>query len=185
MIIIIISKLEAIMTEVAIILGPIFAVLITLFYQRHKEKRDFKFHVFYDIMSHRKSFPISQEFVKALNLIDVAFSDNQKILSLWHEYYQMLHQKPENLTNELLNQKFVELLSQIALDLGYKNIQQVDIDKFYTPVGHLNQFEYNVKLQTELLRVLENTSKFQTDLIEKKPETQSNKNEEKHTPSTS
>ena len=151
------------MTTIAIILGPIFAVIITLFYQRYKEKRDFKHHIFYDLMSQRKSFPISQEIVRELNLIDVGFSNNPKVLSLWHDYYQMLHQKADDRLYKLQEQKFVELLSEIAHDLGYKNLQQVDIDKFYTPMAHVNQFEYNVKLQAELLRVLENTSKFETE----------------------
>jgi len=50
------------------------------------------------------------------------------------------------------------LLSEMAKTLGYKNLQQTDIDKFYSPKAHGSQSELNYKLQTEFLRVLENTS---------------------------
>ena len=57
-------------TTIAIILGPIFAVMITLWYQNKKEKQQHKFLLFRTLMSRRKDFPISQEWVDALNLID-------------------------------------------------------------------------------------------------------------------
>ena len=39
-------------------------------------------------------------------------------------------------------------------------LHQTDLDKFYTPQGHADQFELQYNLQHELLRVLKNTSAF-------------------------
>jgi len=52
----------------------------------------------------------------------------------------------------------------MALDLGY-NIEQIDIDKFYSPEGVAFQEFLSVDMQKELLRVLKNTSKFNTEKI--------------------
>jgi len=46
------------MVTVAIVLGPVIAVLITLWYQRYKEKRDLKQRVFFELMANRKAFPV-------------------------------------------------------------------------------------------------------------------------------
>jgi Family of unknown function (DUF6680) len=149
-------------TIFAIVLGPVIAVIITLWYQNRKEKRDFKHHIFYELMAHRKSFPIPYSYVKALNLIDVGFSKNQKVLTLWHDYYDLLHSDSTEPILTKREHKFLELLSEMANVLGYANLQQVDIDKFYTPIAHGNEFAFSSKLQGELLRVLENTSQFET-----------------------
>lgn len=149
-------------TILAIIIGPVIAVMITLWYQNRKEKRDFKRHIFFELMAHRKSFPIPYSYVKVLNLIDVGFCKNPKILTLWHEYYNLLQMPSGDLIYQQREHKFLELLSAMAKDLGYSKIQQVDIDKFYTPIAHGNEFEFSSKLQKELLRVLENTSRFET-----------------------
>jgi hypothetical protein len=164
------------MTLVAIILGPVFAVIITLWYQSRREKRDLKQRVFFELIAHRKSYPIPQDFVKALNLIDVVFHKNRKVISLWHEYYGILHQQADEKSPilDLRDQKLVELLSEMARVLGYKNLQQVDIDKFYTPIAHQAQFLSSEKLLKEFQRVLENTSRFVTE-----PKPKNDKNDKK------
>lgn len=87
----------------------------------------------------------------------MVFHDEPKVISLWHQYYELLHRKAEP-DFKIWEHKFLELLSEIAKTLGYKNLQQVDIDKFYTPVAFGTQLEFSEKLQKELLRVLENTA---------------------------
>ena len=152
----------------AIVSGPIIAVIITLAYQNHKEKRDAKTRLFMTLMAHRKSFPPTIAWVESLNLIDVVFAEHRKVVRLWHEYYDYLHEKTEDYTKR--EHKYLELLSAMGVALGYKNLQQTDIDKFYTPTAHGDQAVLNHKVQTELLRVLGNTGAFQTSLKEKKEE---------------
>ena len=53
--------------------------------------------------------------------------------------------------------KFLDLLSAMADDLGYKNIPQTDLDKHYTAQGTINQMRLGTEIQEELLRVLKNT----------------------------
>ncbi|MBI5076339.1 MAG: hypothetical protein HZB62_14395 [Nitrospirae bacterium] len=150
------------MNIIAVIVGPVIAVIITLAYQRQKEKQEIKHKVFLTLMGHRKSIPISFALVEALNTLDVIFHANDKVIRLWHEYYEFLCQTiPDSRALENQKHKYLELLSAIAEDLGYKNLQQTDIDKFYIPQGHVDQAEMQGKIQTEFLRVLQNTAAFE------------------------
>jgi len=145
-------------TTIAILLGPIFAVMITLWYQSKKEKQQHKFLLFQTLMSRRRDFPISQEWVDALNLIDVVFHDNKKAVGLWHAYHEMLGHKERDYGEE--NRKYLDLLHSLALGLGYKNLQQTDIDRFYLPVGLGDQKALSEALQREQLIYLQNSNKL-------------------------
>jgi hypothetical protein len=145
---------------IAILLSPIIAVLITLWYQSYKEKRDAKFRLFLTLMAHRKENPLTIEHVNSLNLIDVVFANHPKVLQLWHEYYNLLNTRPANVV--AWENKHVELLSEMATELRYGKLKQTDILKFYTPQSHTDQLVMNAEMQKELLRVLKNSASFAT-----------------------
>jgi predicted RNA-binding protein YlxR (DUF448 family) len=108
-------------------------------------------------MVHRKAFPPAHDWVNGLNLIDVVFSDTPKVVALWHQYYSMLGSAKNDNEYRDRDHKYIELLSAMARDLGYQNLPQTDIDKFYSPQAHQNQIAASNEIQTELLRVLKNT----------------------------
>lgn len=146
------------MNIIAVIAGPIIAIIITLLYQSHKEKRDAKHKLFTVLMAHRKSIPPTVDLVRGLNLIDIVFAEHREIVCLWHEYFDLLLPDPINMN--VAGPKFLDLLANMAKVLGYKNLLQTDISRFYSPKAHGYQFEINDKIQTEWLRVLQNTSTF-------------------------
>src|SRR5579863_4621992 len=121
-------------TIAALLFGPVIAVIIILWYQHRHERRAAKIRVFISLMAHRKSIPIHQEWVNALNLVEVVFSDHPKILQRWHALYDIFQVKPWN--QDRYAHASLELLSEIAKALGYKNLSQTDIDKFYVPEAH-------------------------------------------------
>lgn len=106
------------------------------------------------LMAHRKSIPPTRAMVEVLNTLDVVFANNRTIVDLWHKYYSLLAQAP----CEEREHTWLELLGVIAEDLHYPTVKQTDLDKFYIPQGHMDQFELQGKIQNEMLRVLENTS---------------------------
>lgn len=140
----------------AIVLSPVIAVIVTLWHQDRKERRDRKERLFTQLMAHRKAFPPSSEFVNALNLIDIIFADTPSVTRLWHEYYAMLGSAKTEHEYRDRDHKYLELLSEMARTLGYKKLQQTDIDKFYTPQAHVDQNEMAFRTQQEWLRILEN-----------------------------
>ena len=144
---------------IAIISGPVFAVCITLWWQDRKEKRNAKMNLFMTLMSYRKALlPLNQEWVNALNLIDVVFGDNRKVVTLWHEYHEMFYRKDRDFAGE--DRKHLDLLYEIARELGYENLQQTDIDRFYAPRGIGDQSKLNEEIQQENLKYLKNINKI-------------------------
>ena len=145
-------------TTIAIFLGPIFAVIITLWHQSRKEKRQHKFFLFQTLMSHRLGMPVAEKWVEALNLIDVVFHDNSTVVNLWHEYFDMLHQKDPDFDAQ--KRKYLDLVYEMAVTLGYNSMKQTDIDRSYFPVGLGDQKELNEALQREQLTYLQNSNKL-------------------------
>jgi hypothetical protein len=144
----------------AIFLGPIFAVAITLWWQRRKERQDAKLHLFLTLMAQRRSLPPTIDLVKALNLIDVVFADTPLVLEWWHKYFEHLSNPPSNQNFQPREHTYLTMLSAMARSLGYKKLEQTDIDKFYSPQAHVDQIQMNSQIQSELLRVLQNTAHF-------------------------
>ncbi len=57
----------------------------------------------------------------------------------------------------------LELMSEMARALGYKKLQQTDIDKFYVPDQHAKEAVRGFRLQNQMLRVLRQSKTFSTD----------------------
>lgn len=150
----------------AVLIGPVIAVLITLWWQRRKESHDSKKRLFLTLMVHRRANPPAIEWVNALNVIDVVFSEHHQVVELWHRYYESLSNPPANKNYEQREHTYLLMLSAMARSLGYKRLEQTDIDKYYTPQAHGDQATLNYQCQTEWLRVLQNTESFS---VAKKP----------------
>jgi hypothetical protein len=144
---------QIVVSGVAIVLDPVTAVCITLWVQGRRESRTAKRQLFLSLIAQRKAFPPSTKLVESLNMIDVVFASDRRVLQAWHDYYHLLSQPP----SQAREHKWLELLSDMATGLGYPNLRQTDLDKFYVPQGHIDQFQMQSALQTELLRVLKNT----------------------------
>ena len=149
-------KVQTWITGAAIFLGPLAGVVFTLWFQARRERRDAKFRLFMVLMSERKAWSVSTGIAQALNQIDVVFSDNHKVKALWHRYYALLSVAP----GEERNHTWLELLAEMAKELRYSRLSQVDLDKFYLPQGHVDDAEFRRKVAHQVSRVLENTERF-------------------------
>ena len=149
----------------AIFFGPIIAVCITLWWQNRKEKRDAKIRLFTTLMAQRKTTPPTYDWVQALNLIDVVFAKDERVVQLWHELYALFQNSQRTQTQD---HKYIELLSEMASVLGYRKLKQTDIDKFYYPQSYIEALLAQNEAQAEWLRVLKNTEHF---LAQRRPDT--------------
>lgn len=145
-------------TGLAIFLGPLAGVIFTLWFQSRKDKKDQKQRLFLILMAHRKSNPPTFDLVNGLNLVDVVFADSRQVVTLWHQYYDLLCQVPVNW--HLAEAKYLDLLSEMAKVLSYTDLSQTDISRFYSPVAHGNQAQLSLETQLELLRILKGTGRF-------------------------
>lgn len=137
---------------IAIVLAPLVTWGITIMYQNRSEKRKAKQDLFLTLMANRKKFPPPYEYLDALNSIDVVFQNNKKVRAAWRAYHDSLH--PNSQHSQNTNSFLLDLLTEIAQVLGYKNLKQTEIDRFYSPQYYGNMLENQARISQELSRVL-------------------------------
>lgn len=146
---------------IAILVSPVFAVSITLWYTKQQDKRRQKMNLFLTLIATRKELPTPARFVDALNMIDVVFNGNNKVISAWKTLFASYQTHPfDNQAIKNADNKLLDLLDVMAKSLGYKDIKQTDYDAFYSPVLFSEQMFFQQNLNKELLRVLQNSESF-------------------------
>lgn len=153
----------------AILLSPVIAVGVTLWYQKRAEIRTIKKDIFFTLMKNRNSIYIPVDYVQALNSIDFVFHDDEIVKSLWASLYDNYNSKSPDLQQRARLQ--IDLLTAIASHLGYSNLTQMQINKYYTPQIHGEEIERSKAISDELLRVL----KASESLASKQPSDSVNK----------
>lgn len=131
---------------------PLIVWLLGVNYQNRKAKKEAQLRLFLTLMANRQKNPISEEWVDALNCIDVVFQSNRKVRFAWREYLDCLNQKSSHFDNQ--NSYKLDLLSEMAEALGYKQLKQTEIDRFYSPMYFSSQQSQKEILYNETLRVL-------------------------------
>ncbi len=147
----------------AVLLSPVIAVGVTLWYQSRKERRDAKRWIVQTLMATRHS-PITDETVRALNLVDIVFHDSRTVRGLWHEYFDMLGNQGLNNPQgwSARQKKNLEMLTEMARALGYgAAVTHLDVDRVYYPQGLGDQAQRTREISDELLRVLKGSQGFQ------------------------
>ena len=142
----------AIAQIISVVLIPIIVWYVGIKYQNRKAKKDAQMRLFLVLMANRKKSPISQEWVDGLNSIDVVFQDNKKVRLAWRDYLDSLNQRSSHFDNQ--NAYMLDMLSEMAESLGYKQLKQTEIDRFYNPVYFSSQQSRQGILFNETLRVL-------------------------------
>ena len=96
----------------AVFLGPIFAVQIQKHLEIKRESRNRKLYIFHTLMSTRAT-TLSQNHVTALNMIDIDFYNNKKVIDAWRIYYDHLNSQSSNENIIAWSEKCVELLGRV------------------------------------------------------------------------
>ena len=143
---------------ISITLIPFILWFVGIQFQNRKSKKDAKLKLFLTLMANRKTTTINKEWVDSLNQIDVVFQDNKKIRASWLAFFDSLHPKSQHFENK--NSFHLDLLSEIANDLGYKDLKQTEIDRFYNPQAFGNQELNQGMLLSETLRVLNRSKAY-------------------------
>lgn len=80
--------------------------------------------------------PLNYDFVRGLNEIDVVFEDIPSVLNAWHIHYDSLQIPNQVNEGQVWDLQRTEILSAMALSLGYNRIRQTDMIRSYYPKGH-------------------------------------------------
>lgn len=143
---------------IAVAIIPIIVWFMGVKHQDRKAKKEAQLKVFFTLMADRGSNPITKDWVDALNLIDIVFQDNQSVRDAWKEYLGSLNEKSPHFDSQ---QSFkLDLLSEMAVALGYENLKQTEIDRFYSPKYFGSQMSRQEFLFEENMRILTHSKSF-------------------------
>lgn len=142
----------------AVYIGPLRAVRLARKEENHALKAQKKAEIFATLMRTR-NLQLAPEHVFALNLIQVYFHDADKVLSAHKAYIKMFFggldlARPEVAKDK--DDKFVELVYEIAVELGFKHDKKELQDLAYSPVGWANDELTLAKLRHLMIELLEN-----------------------------
>ena len=134
---------------IALILGPILAVLVGQFLQNRTKKREDKIALFKSIMASRVHGWTSDS-VYALNIVEIIFPDNPKVIAQWKILYDKLCvQNPDATELKKIETEHTKLLLEMAKALGYKDkVTWETIQNPYIPAGMVN----SINMQNESMR---------------------------------
>jgi hypothetical protein len=107
-----------------------------------------------------KGQPISFQFVRNLNRIDVVYHDNHNVLNAWHQYFEALHQKGianQEKTWELLRTQLLQEMSHI---LGYGELKPLVLGRHYQPEGHQLHDKDNYDFWLEQKKYYQNSNQL-------------------------
>lgn len=108
------------------------------------------------LMSNRMVWSV--ESVRAMNIIDIVFADDESVRKAWNEYYQRLCvEQPTETQLKQIQQTQDKMLETMAISLGYKGkITWETIQNPYIPKGMvaaIDQQQIIQKGQAELAKV--------------------------------
>lgn len=135
----------SIISIIAVIAAPIASVYIAHHLQSRSEKRKDKMDLFKTLMMSRTGW--TTDSVRALNTLDIVFSDDRAVREAWRQYYDRLSvDNPSPMELQKIQEAQYSLLESMAISLGYKDkITWKTIQKPYIPMGMVQE-EQNRRL---------------------------------------
>jgi hypothetical protein len=154
-------SLEAWLTIVAILIGPLAALLIEKRLEKARAKEARRVQIFRDLMAHRAN-RLSAAFVQALNGIETEFYGDTKVIEGWRSLVDQLYTQHDpasdpNLAhwNERTTNLLTDMLYEMAESLGY-HFSKVTLKKnAYMPSGWGAWEAENTKLRQAAIKVFE------------------------------
>lgn len=137
-----IKEIIEILVEIsAIILAPIIAVWVGQKLHDKELRRNDKLSIFKTLMATRNSWNL--ESVKALNIIEIVFSDCEGVIKCWKDYFDKLCiQNPNESDLKKIKDAQESLLEAMANSLGYKDkVTLKTIQNPYIPLGMQQDIE--------------------------------------------
>ena len=143
-----------IINTIAIIVIPIVAVIIGQWLQRREKQRDDKMNIFKTLMKDR-FLGWTNESVYELNILDIVFSNDKKVIEQWKIYKDRLTiENPTDTDLKKIDIEKYKLLEVMAKSLNY-DISWETIQNPYFPQGMANtvmQQQNYQNMQTEVMK---------------------------------
>ena len=121
-----------IILAVAVLLGPILAVVVARYMEHRRIQREQRMYIFRTLMRTRRgTAKLSADHVAALNFVEIEFRNDKAVHDVWKKHFELLENKD---TDSLSVEKsLAKLLQVISKTLGYK-LEGLEIfEGGYTP----------------------------------------------------
>lgn len=139
---------------IAIVVIPIFAVLVAQELQNRSENRKDKMNIFKVLMTTR-IYGWSIESVNCLNLIDIVFYKDKEVREAWKEFHDKCYiENPTETDYKKMKDARDKLLEKMAHSLGYKKITWETIQNPYIPNGMIEHQKNQSKREEEIEKLL-------------------------------
>ncbi|WP_413595084.1 DUF6680 family protein [Citrobacter youngae] len=169
----------------ATVISPLLAVQTQKFIEKYSQQKSLKIDIFKQLMATRsQNARLSNEHVRALNMIDLAFygkvkkgktkrsASEGRVLSSWKLYFAHLNTSyPGNdntqgaIWNQTSNNLFLDLLSDIAKDIGY-DFERVQLQTAtYSPVAHGAIESDQIKIRKGLAAIFSGEDALKMEII--------------------
>ncbi len=142
-------------------LGSLITYFVTRFLDNKKEIKQRKFWIFRTLVTNLQN-RLNYDFVSAVNLVQIDFYNDRRVISAWERYRSSLNWKnPTPSQEELISNNkgiektLAELVQSIGLSLGYKQDKLDILDKYYIPQGWHDDNNHLRKKEELLMEILE------------------------------
>jgi len=143
---------------IAILISPLIAVQVTKYLDKKKEDKKHQMELFRILMGQRGLIPRTDEYLIALNQIDVIFHNFKPVRKAYAELYKVT--KPNHPEISDSGAYLIILLKEMANVLNYSNFRDLDIDKYYSTQSRADSQNLLVSYYQEFHRVLGNSEHF-------------------------
>jgi hypothetical protein len=163
------TEMEIVVIAAATVAGPILAVQAQKFIERATERRRARRAIFHALMSNRAT-RLSDDFVKALNLIDLEFSprklggaEDRAVINAWRALFGEYHNAPPDAAasgefrawNDRISERIVALLSAMSKALGYDFSEEQLRRGIYYPKGRVDIEQTQLAILNGVRKIVE------------------------------
>ncbi|MET4296789.1 hypothetical protein ABIB06_003729 [Bradyrhizobium sp. LB8.2] len=166
---------------IATLLGPVVAVQTQKWIERASERGRRRQWIFTALMANRAT-RLSDEYVRALNLIDLEFSPkrfggsaDRKVIHAWRALFGELGNGPPDdnqdmniarAWNERVTERLVDLLSEMSTALGYTFSEEELRRGIYYPKGRVDLEQSQIAIMHGLSKIIQGTTSLPMKITE-------------------
>lgn len=154
-------SLSIVVSAAAILLAPLIALQVSVYLEKRREKRKRRLGIFKTLMATRAA-RLSREHVQALNMIDVEFYGEKKVIRAWKAYLDHLAEPRDSpdVWSEKKDELFIDLLDTMATELGYDFDKTSIKNTSYFPEGHGRMEEDQRIIRRGLATIIQGDAPF-------------------------